>query len=40
MMALLMKVFQKDVIAVMYFLTIKIILTITKELVTDVLKSY
>ena len=39
-MILLMKVFQKDVMASVYFFIIKIILTIKKELAIDVIKSY
>ena len=39
-MILLMKVFQKDVMASVYFFIIKIILTMKKELAIDVIKSY
>ena len=39
-MTLLMKVFQKDVMAVVYFFIIKTILTIKKELPIDIIKSY
>ena len=39
-MTLLMKNFEKDVMAVRYFFIIKTILTIKKELAIDVIKSY
>ena len=39
-MTLLMKVFQKDVMAVMYFFIIQMILTTKKELAINVIKSY